>query len=185
MRRFILCIMLILILAMPASAEPIKWVDFQVSYESMKYAMDVDIQTFEEEKHLNWVEILAVAACRTGGKCDLASVKQAAKELQGDKSPKELLGELYRYYDYYREAYTAVLGGLLGSFSIEKDGRQIPTYGLKAFSPIAAGFYYNHSDDFGARRTYGYVRRHLGNGIRGNQGTPFFAVGGGMVEALG
>ena len=88
------------VLAVPVSAKPISWVDFQVPYESLKYAMDVDIKTFEEEKHLDWVEILAVAGCRTGGKCDLASVKRAAKDLKSDKSPEELLGNLYQYYDY-------------------------------------------------------------------------------------
>lgn len=169
----------------PVSAKPISWVDFQIPYESLKYAMDVDIKTFEEEKHLDWVEILALAGCRTGGKCDLASVKRAAKDLKSDKSPEELLGNLYQYYHYYREAYDAVLGGLLGSFSIEKDGKQIPTYGLKAFSPIAAGFSYNHCDDFGARRTFGYERKHLGHDMMGSLGTPIVAVEGGMVEALG
>jgi len=44
-----------------ASAEPIKWVDFSVPYESLKYAMDVDISTAEKEKHISWIEILAVA----------------------------------------------------------------------------------------------------------------------------
>ena len=185
MRRFVFCILMMAVLLIPVSAKPISWVDFQVPYESLKYAMDVDIKTFEEEKHLDWVEILALAGCRTGGKCDLESVKRAAKDLKSDKSPEELLGNLYQYYHYYREAYDAVLGGLLGSFSIEKDGKQIPTYGLKAFSPIAAGFSYNHCDDFGARRTFGYERKHLGHDMMGTLGTPIVAVEGGMVEALG
>ena len=185
MRRFVFCILMMAVLLIPVSAKPISWVDFQVPYESLKYAMDVDIKTFEEEKHLDWVEILAVAGCRTGGKCDWASVKRAAKDLKSDKSPEELLGNLYQYYHYYREASDAVLGGLLGSFSIEKDGEQIPTYGLKAFSPIAAGFSYNHCDDFGARRTFGYERKHLGHDMMGSLGTPIVAVEGGVVEALG
>lgn len=185
MRRFLFCIWLMAILVLPVSAKPISWVDFQVPYESLKYAMDVDIHTFEEEKHLDWVEILAVAGCRTGGKCDLASVKQATKDLKGDQSPEELLGNLYQYYGYYREAYDAVLGGLLGSFAIKKDGELLPAYGLKAFSPIAAGYSYNHSDDFGARRTFGYERKHLGHDMMGSLGTPIVAVEGGVVEALG
>ena len=185
MRRLIFFFLTAAILVMPVSAKPISWVDFQVPYESLKYAMDMDIKTFEEEKHLGWVETLAVAACRTGGKCDLPSVKRAAEDLKGDNSPEELLGSLYQYYDYYREAYQAVLGGLLGSYSIEKDGQQIPTYGLKAFSPIAAGFSYNHCDDFGARRTFGYERKHLGHDMMGSLGTPIVAVEGGVVEALG
>ena len=185
MRRFILSVCLAMALAMTASSKPISWVDFQVPYESLKYAMDVDIRTFEEEKHLDWVEILAVAGCRTGGKCDLTSVKQAAKDLKGDRSVEELLGSLYQYYDYYHQAYDAVLGGLLGSFAIEKDGRQISTYGLKAFSPIASGFGYSHCDDFGARRTFGYERKHWGHVMMGALGTPIVAVEGGVVEALG
>ena len=185
MRRFVFCLVMISVLAMGASVKPISWVDFQVPYESLKYAMDKDIRTFEEEKHLDWVEILAVAGSRTGGKCDLTSVKQAARDLESDKSPEELLGTLYKYYAYYREAYEAVLGGLLGSFAIEKDGRKISTYGLKAFSPIAAGFSYSHSDDFGARRTFGYERKHLGHDMMGALGTPIVAVEGGVVEALG
>ena len=184
-RRLLLCLLMMAVLLIPVSAKPISWVDFQVPYESLKYAMDVDMKTFEEEKHLDWVEILAVAGCRTGGKCDLQSVRQAAKDLKGDKSPEELLGNLHRYYGYYKEAYSAVLGGLLGSFAIEKDGQWIPQYGLKAFSPIGGGYAYSHCDDFGARRTFGYERKHLGHDMMGSLGTPIVAVEGGVVEALG
>ena len=150
--RIFLCILLVCSLSIPAYATPIKWVDFTVPYASLKYAMDQDIATFAEEKHISWIDILALSACRTGGKCDLTSVKKATADLKGDKSPEELLGAVYRYYPYYREAYGAALGGLLGSFAIEKDGQWIQTYGLKAFSPIAAGYGYSHADDFGAAR---------------------------------
>ena len=140
-RRFLLSILIISVLAIPVRAEePIRWVDFDVPYESLKYAMNVDIETFDQEKHISWIDILALSACRTGGKCGLSSVKKATQELKGDKSPEELLGSLYKYYDYYHEAYRAVLGGMLGSFAIEKDGKQAASYGLKAFSPVAAGY---------------------------------------------
>ena len=186
MRRILLFLCFILITAVPVSAkEPIKWVDFQVPYESLKFAMDVDIETSEQEKHIGWVDILALAGCRTGGKCGLDSVKKAARELKGDRSPEELLGDLYQYYDYYHESFAAILGGLLGSYSIEKDGQVYPTYGLKAFSPIAAGYSYHHSDDFGASRTFGFKRKHLGHDMMGSLGTPIVAVEGGVVEALG
>ena len=79
MKRF-LCLCLILILtAVPVKAEPIKWVDFQIPYESLKYAMEVDIRTFDQEKHIRWVDVFALAGCRTGGRCGLASVKKAVK----------------------------------------------------------------------------------------------------------
>ena len=183
-RLFCLCLA-VAALIIPVRAEPIKWVDFQIPYESLKYAMDVDIKTFDQEKHIRWVDALALAACRTGGKCGLNAVKKAVKDLHGNDSPEKLLGELYKYYDYYHKAYEAVLGGLLGSYSIEKDGKQIATYGLKAFSPVAAGYGYSHSDDFGNKRSFGFARKHLGHDMMGAQGTPIMSVEGGVVEAMG
>ena len=186
MRRFLLCVLLICLLPVTVLAEaPIRWVDFQVPYESLKYAMDVDIETLEQEKHLDWVDILALAGCRTGGKCGLDSIKKAVQDLKGDKSPEDLLGSLYRYYDYYYDSFDAVLGGFLGSYAIEKDGEWIPTYGLKAFSPVAAGYGYAHCDDFGNSRSFGFARKHLGHDMMGSLGTPIVAVEGGVVEAMG
>lgn len=178
-------LIVILILVSPVRAEKIRWVDFQVPYESLQYAMDIDIKTFEQEKHISWIDILAVAGCRTGGRCGLASVRKAAGELRDDRSPEELLGDLYKYYNYYHAAYDGVLGGLLGSYAIEMDGELKPTYGLKAFSPIAAGYGYNHCSDFGNRRSFGFARKHLGNDLMGSLGTPIVAVEGGVIEAMG
>lgn len=184
-RIFLLFFCFLPILAVPVRADTIKWVDFNIPYESLKYAMDQDIATFEEEKHISWIDVLAVAGCRTGGKCGLVSVKQAAKDLKQDISPEELLGNLSKYYDYYHDAYTAVLGGLLGSYAIEKDGQWKAAYGLKAFSPVAAGYGYGHCDDFGMARSFGFKRKHLGHDMMGSQGTPIVAVEGGVVEAMG
>lgn len=184
-RRIFLCILLVMVLAVPVRAEPIKWVDFNVPYESLKYAMGVDISSFDQEKHLSWINILALAACRTGGRCGIVSVKKAAADLQGDKSVEELLGDVHKYYDYYHEAYSAALGGLLGSYAIEKDGEWTAAYGLKAFSPVAAGYGYSHCDDFGVSRSFGFARKHLGNDLMGGLGTPIVAVEGGTVEAMG
>ena len=185
MKRFFACILMISMLVIPVRAETIRWVDFGVPYESLNYALDQDIATFEQEKHLSWIDILALAACRTGGKCGLASVKKAASELKSDRSPEELLGDLFKYYSYYHEAFTAALGGLVGSFAIEVNGQWQPAYGLKAFSPIAAGYGYSHCDDFGVSRSFGFKRKHLGHDMMGAQGTPIVAVEGGVVEAMG
>ena len=185
MKRFLASILILPLLVLPVRADTIKWVDFDVSYESMKYALEQDIATFDQEKHISWIDTLALAACRTGGKCGLAGVKKAVADLKKDLSPEELLGDLYKYYDYYHRAYTAALGGLVGSYAIEKDGQWVPTYGLKAFSPIAAGYGYSHCDDFGVARSFGFRRKHLGNDLMGAQGTPIVAVEGGVVEAMG
>lgn len=176
---------LLVLFVLPVTAEPIRWVDFQVPEESLDYAMKVDIETAQQEQHIGWIEVLALAACRTGGKCGVDSVKKAAADLRSGLSPEELLGSLYKYYSYYHEAYTAVLGGLLGNFSIEKNGEAVGVYGLKACSPIAEGYGYGDCDDFGVGRSFGFKRKHLGHDMMGALGTPIVAVEGGVVEALG
>ena len=184
-RRIAYLLALLVAVGMPVRADTIRWVDFDVGYEAMKYALDQDIATFDQEKHISWIDTLALAACRTGGKCSLASVKKAAADLKGDRSPQELLGDQSKYYDYYHRAYTAALGGLVGSYAIEKDGEWKACYGLKAFSPVAAGYGYSHCDDFGVSRSFGFQRKHLGNDLMGGLGTPIVAVEGGIVEAMG
>lgn len=184
-RRIFIIVLLCFMLAVPVRAEPIRWVDFKVPYESLKYAMDVDIATSEQEKHISWIDTLSLAACRTGGKCGLSSVKKAVQQLKGDQSPEELLGELYKYYTYYYNSFDAALGGLLGSYAIQTDSQWKSAYGLKAFSPIAAGYGYSHCDDFGNARSFGFARKHLGHDMMGSQGTPIVAVEGGVVEAMG
>ena len=185
MRRVLICVLILSVMAVPARADTISWVDFQVPYESLSWALRQDIETFDQEKHISWIDILSLAACRTGGKCGLESVKKATADLKGDKSTEELLGSLSKYYDYYHRAFTAALGGLVGSYAIEIDGKRQETYGLKAFSPIAAGYGYSHSDDFGAARSFGFKRKHLGHDMMGGLGTPIIAVEGGVVEAMG
>lgn len=184
-RRILILLLILLLVVTPVDATTIKWVDFQVPYESLQYALERDIATFEQEKHIGWIDILALAACRTGGKCGLESVEKASKQLSADESPEELLGSLYRYFDYYHRSFEAALGGLVGSYSIEVDGEQRPMYGLKAFSPIAAGYGYSHCSDFGVSRSFGFRRKHLGNDLMGSLGTPIVAVEGGVIEAMG
>lgn len=58
-------------------------------------------------------------------------------------------------------------------------------YGLQWYSPIAKTFPYSHYDDFGAERTFGYTRPHLGHDMMSATGTPVIAVESGIVECLG
>lgn len=184
-RRLVIFIIMMGFFVRPVYAKTIRWVDFKVPYESLKYAMDTDIDTYDKEKHISWIDTLTLAACRTGGRCGLQSVKKAVKELQGDQSPEDLLGELYQYYDYYHESFSAALGGLLGSYAVEIDGQWKPSYGLKAYCPVAAGYGFRHCSDFGVKRSFGFARKHLGHDLMGSLGTPIVAVEGGVVEALG
>ena len=175
-----------------ASADYIHWVDFRLSAPVLRSALELDMASQGGEQPLDWIDILALAAAWRGGTgVTVADTQRAAQALRGDTPPERLPGMAGRYFSYYREAYGAALGGLAGHFAIRRTDPQtgeaewIPAYGLKAFSPIAAGYPWSHYPDFGAQRSYGYARPHLGNDILGALGTPICAVEGGTVEALG
>lgn len=171
-----------------ADGNYIKWVEFHVTCEAMTTAYDLDVETYQDEIHLNWIELLAYVGAKNGGKFDKNSVREiqkTAEKLQEGTTTIEKLTEDMEYYDYYLEAYTAVLDGMVGEFSLMEEGSWHRYYGLKAFSPIAAGFDYSHYDDFGSSRSYGYRRPHLGHDMMGMIGTPIIAVESGYVEALG
>lgn len=193
-RRIFFCFLAVLLLMPRAAAKEdyIRWVEFNVGYAAMARALELDIASQGEEQPRSWIDLLALAATHCGGKnLTPKAVNAAEKELKQDRSPEEFLGGQYKYFSYYREAYHAALGGLVGHYAIAVRNAEtgetewVPAYGLKAFSPIAAGYGYAHYDDFGAGRTFGFARRHLGNDLLGALGTPIVAVEGGTVEALG
>lgn len=171
----------------------IKWVDFNVPYEALEKALELDITSYETDTHTDWVSLLALLASKNGGDFSNYKAKQLnsiAQELQDGKSIAELTEKL-KYFTYYQEAYGAVLSGLVGAYETqvkdEASGELIweTRYGLKGFSPIAKTFPYNDYDDFGTGRSYGYKRKHLGHDLMGQVGTPVIAVETGTVEKMG
>ena len=176
-----------------AGKDYIKWVDFTVSYEALCQAYDWDVDTFDTEHHVEWIPLLAYTAARTGGEFDKKALKilnETSEKLAEGEAEIETLTKDMKYYPYYLEAYSAALGGLVGEYEAEvigEDGQSTwqKKYGLKGYCPIARGFDYTHYDDFGAGRSYGYKRRHLGHDMMGQVGTPIIAVESGCVEAIG
>ncbi|MCL2677660.1 MAG: polysaccharide deacetylase family protein, partial [Clostridiales bacterium] len=172
----------------------IKWVDFGVSYAAMEKALQIDIESRSANKPLDWVELLAFLSAKYGG--DFSGYKEKdlcvlAEKLRAGQSMEELSAGL-KAYPYYLEACRAVLGEFVGRFRVCVPDRSDPEktvweerYGLKVFSPIAAGFAYDAYDDFGERRSYGYGRAHLGHDLFGVTGTPIVAVESGVVQVLG
>lgn len=161
-------------------AEYIKWVDFDVSYQALHDALMLDIETYEQDLHIGWIESLAYLGTIYGGdfsRYQKKDLNDLAEKRQNGSSMDDLTAK-YAHYDYYFEAYSAVLDGLAG---LRDDG----TYGLTAYSPIAAGYWYTESDDFGNGRSYGFARKHLGHDMFCSTGTPVAAVEDGIVEALG
>lgn len=190
----------------------IKWVDFNVTAEAMKQAYQYDVDTYGKEVHLDWIDLLAIVGAKNGGDFkgykagDMSSI--AEKFLSGESTVEEYTKDM-KYFPYYREAYGAVLEGMVGEYKIECAGDTTDTaengnsgnqkgqaaaepcrqwkscYGLKAFSPIAKGFPYSDFDDFGVARSYGYRRSHLGHDLMGQVGTPVVCVESGRITALG
>ena len=222
----------------------IKWVEFDVPSAALKKAYELDVSTYEQDVHLNWIELLAYLATSYGGdfsKYKAKDMEELAAQLTDKSTTMEALTAERKHYAYYLEAYTAVLGGLVGEYEIEtlveentekmnssltespgaakapdksaaeeNDSTKAPDndaaedggiteepeestvekvwekkYGLKAFNPIARGYEYSDSDDFGNSRSYGYKRKHLGHDMFGQTGTPVIAIESGYVEAIG
>lgn len=175
--------------------ETIKWVDFDVPYKLLEKTMYLDIESYDTEIHLKWTELLAYLSAKYGGNFNLYKSKdldQLVSRLNQGESIRTIT-EGMKLYDYYLKAYTAVLGGFLGEFMVQvpvdsETGGEIvweSKYGLKAFSPIPAGYWYSDFDDFGAGRSYGFQRKHFGHDMMIGTGTPILSIESGIVEAMG
>lgn len=172
----------------------IKWVDFNVPCEAMKLTakLDIDSHCNNSEIKYNWIELLAILAAKNSGNFKnfkKAQLDELVFELQNGKTISSLTQSM-KYYDYYYESYSAVLGGFIGEYSIQTLNEAgilefQNKYGLKAFLPIAKNYSFSHYDDFGNSRSYGFKRTHLGNDLMGSIGTPIVAVESGIVEHLG
>ena len=170
----------------------IQYAEFNVTYPALKKALQADIDSQAEAIRLNWIDILAFLGAKYGG--DFSRYKEndmdtVIKKLQSGEKLEALTQDM-TYFAYYREVYHAVLDGFVGQFtehSFDENGKDTTQeqYGLKVYSPIAKTFPFTHYDDFGASRTYGYARNHLGHDMMCAVGTPIIAVEDGIVECMG
>lgn len=139
--------------------EYIKWVSFDVTYPALKKAMDLDISSHNKDGYkYNWIEILSYLGAKYGGKFSKykeIDMNTFVERLEAGEKVEDITKDM-KFYSYYLEAYTAVLGEFVGNYKIqvldaEGNIQWQDKYGLKVFSPIAAGYSYNGYDDFGAR----------------------------------
>ena len=168
--------------------------DFKITSDALSKTakLDIDSHNSDSEIKYNWIELLAYLACKNGG--NFKNFKQndldkLVVQLKNGKTIQDLTQNM-KYYNYYFNAYSAVLSGFIGNYSVEVADENGTThfedkYGIKAFLPIAKNYSFSHYDDFGASRSYGFKRTHLGNDLMGSIGTPIIAVESGTVEHLG
>ncbi len=171
----------------------IKWVDFNVTSEVLTLTSKLDIESHNNDHTIkyNWIELISYLGAKYGGNFDNFSSKDLDDlicSLDSGSTITELTSN-FKNYNYYYEAYSAVLSEFIGTYWIQTtiDGETIfkEKYGLKNFSPIAKGYYFHHYDDFGNSRSYGFSRTHLGNDLMGSIGTPIIATESGIVENIG
>ncbi|MDR2047292.1 MAG: M23 family metallopeptidase [Clostridiales bacterium] len=137
---------------------------------------------------IDWIELLALLAVKNYGNFSnyrRGDIERIATHMREGKSLENLKSG--KNYGYYKDVFQAVLGGYLGYYRIIRPDGTVSDkrYGLRVFSPIAAGYGYSHYDDFGDSRSFGYKRRHLGHDMMGAVGTPVIAVEGGVVAEIG
>ena len=168
------------------SDDYIKWMEFDLPLAVLNQAYEYDVNSQGDETPLDFVQLLAYSAAKNWGvfdhdsKCD--KIDALVERIREGEYMHEITKDV-KLYDYYLSAYGAVLGGFVGEYELLESGQR--GYGLKAFSPMAKGFGFSHSDDFGNHRSYGYSRPHLGHDLFGAVGAPIIAVEGGVVEAMG
>lgn len=176
------------------NSDYIKWVDFNVSSDALIKIAKLDIDSHNTNANIkyNWIEVLAYLACKNGGnfkKFNQNDLNKLKEQLESGKTMEEITKDM-KYYNYYYESYHAALGGFIGEYSVEVQNDDGTTsfenkYGIKAFLPIAKNYSFSHYDDFGASRSYGFKRTHLGNDLMGSIGTPIIAVESGTIVHLG
>ena len=174
------------------TASYIRWIDFTVTAKALRDTLHADVAAYERGEQMSWITLLALLAAENGGDFsgyNSGQTERLVARLRAGELPTDIAVSK-RLYAYYTEAYSAVLGGMVGPYtavSVSADGtkEEQKCYGLRVFSPIAAGYSYTDYDDFGAARFYGYKRTHLGHDIMGSIGTPVVAIESGYVEHCG
>lgn len=172
----------------------IKWVDFSPTYDVLLATSKLDIESHNSNSEIkyNWIELISYLACKYGGnfkKYKTKDLNTLIEKINSGNSIEDLTKDM-KYYSYYYEAFDAVLHEFIGEHEIESinssgEVELIKKYGFKVVSPIPKKYSFSHYDDFGASRSYGYKRTHLGNDLMGSIGTPIVAVESGTVEAIG
>ncbi|MCI9568921.1 MAG: M23 family metallopeptidase [Lachnospiraceae bacterium] len=101
----------------------IHWVDFDVTAQAMEQAFRYDMETCQADIHLDWIDLLAFLGARYGGDFSRFQAKDLdtlAERLKNGETIEELTKDM-KYFSYYHEAYSAVLGGMVGYFRQEID----------------------------------------------------------------
>ena len=164
----------------------IKWIDLNADSKSLKAVLNFCTEFYKKQEPLDFASVLAYIAVKNGNSFNYSSTQKHLQALRAKLKEGNTIADLYgnnKYYNYYLESFGAIFSGIVGEFT--RVGSEKTEYGISGFFPLAQGYYYNHYDDFGAKRGYGFNRKHLGHDLMGSVGTPIIAIEGGIVTELG
>ena len=158
----------------------IRWIEFNVSSGMMRAARTGHEKLLAKGvEDIGTCELLAYVALKNANKFNLkkdtATLNKLMKELLSGNRENIDKYAGNKYFNYYVEAFHAVLDGIICPNTAKIIG----------YHPIAKGFWQSGYDDFGSTRTYGFKRRHLGHDLYGGVGTPIIATEGGVITELG
>lgn len=169
-----------------APSPEIKWVDCAVSEWALRACLKAENELYGQAGGYNFSDAVAYLAAKNGNRFKRSTDEKNLKKLVGEIKSGKTMDELFpqsKYADYLRASYRAVLSPLVGDYEEEGTGKK--GHGLRCCFPLAAGHWYNHYDDFGSSRSFGFKRKHLGHDIMGSVGTPIVATEGGTVTECG
>ncbi len=168
------------------SAPTVKWVDFNASEWALRECLRYEQKFHGGDSGYDFSDAVAYLALKNGNRFSVSKDKKTLSGLVKRLESGEKMNDIFPesdYADYLRTCYRAVLGNMVGDYT-DGEGGEVK-HGLRCCFPLAAGHWYNHYDDFGNSRSFGYKRKHLGHDIMGSVGTPIVAVEGGTVTECG
>ena len=168
------------------AAPQVRWVDFNAGEWALKECLRYAAEFEGGDSGYDFSDAVAYLAWKNGNRFSVSRDRKTLTALCERLRSGEKFADIFPdndYAAYLRVSYGAVLKPLVGAYTEEDTGER--KFGLKCCFPLAAGHWYNHYDDFGNARSYGFKRKHLGHDIMGSIGTPIVAVEGGTVTECG
>ena len=179
MKRICAVLFLLTALSIPVEAA-VKTANDCMSFETMERALELGLTSQKTDMAWDWIQLLAMASvCSEGEPAPVDVVRVYGAMVEGQKTEDILEGKLAAYRRMQNDL-SAVLGGIAGHYAVEHYGEWEPCYGVKSFSPVAAGYWFLYED--GENAGGGGQAKCI---LRGLEGTPIVAVESGEVGSIG
>lgn len=92
----------------------IKYVEFNVTKDALQNAVDLDIQTHDDDRHTDCITMLAYLGAKYGGdftKYKYSDMTDFADKIKNGETVENLTKDM-KYFSYYSQAYGAALSAI-------------------------------------------------------------------------